>query len=59
MESIPLDALDGIVVQLAVLNVMLFAYLCCKGVAFASSVIGRRNPPTKLNRSKLAQSDGS
>jgi hypothetical protein len=59
MESIPLDSLDRIGIQLALLNLMLFAYLFCKGVAFASSVIGRRSPPTKSNRSKLAQSDGS
>jgi hypothetical protein len=59
MQSLPFDALDRITVQLMVLNVMLAAYLICKGVAFVGSVMGRRDPPKKLNRSKLAQSDGS
>ncbi|WP_133645473.1 hypothetical protein [Paraburkholderia flava] len=59
MESIPFDALDRITVQLMVLNVMLGVYLICKGVAFVGSVIGRRDPPRKSNRSKLAHSDGS
>lgn len=59
MESLPFDALGGIAVQLAVLNVMVCTYLCCKGVAFVSAVLWRRDPPKKSNRSKLAQSNGS
>ncbi|CAG2273044.1 hypothetical protein BCCR75502_01729 [Burkholderia sola] len=59
MESLPIDALDRIALQLALLNVLLCVYLVCKGVGYASAVIGRRDPPKKLNRSKLAQSDGS
>ena len=59
MQSLPFDALDRIALQLALLNLLLAAYLICKGVAYVSSVIGRRDPPKKSNRSKLAQSDGS
>lgn len=59
MESLPIDALDRIALQLALLNVLLCVYLVCKGVGYVSAVIGRRDPPKKLNRSKLAQSDGS
>jgi hypothetical protein len=59
MESLPIGALDRIALQLALLNVLLCVYLVCKGVGYVSAVIGRRDPPKKLNRSKLARSDGS
>ncbi|TKC83785.1 hypothetical protein FAZ69_22370 [Trinickia terrae] len=59
MESIPLDALDRIAVQLMLLNAMLFVFLVCKGVDYASRAFFRRDPPKRLIRSKLAQSDES
>jgi hypothetical protein len=59
MQSLPFDALDRVALQLAVLNLLLATYLICKGVAFVSAVIARRDPPKKSNRPKLAQSDGS
>ena len=59
MQSIPIDALDRITAQLVLLNVMLAVYLICKGVAFVGTVVGRRDPPRKSNRSNLARSDGS
>ncbi|MGH8777734.1 hypothetical protein [Paraburkholderia sp.] len=59
MQSIPFDALEHVATQLAVLNMLLAVYLVCKGVAFVTAVFARRDPPKKLNRSKLAQSDGS
>jgi uncharacterized membrane protein HdeD (DUF308 family) len=59
MQSIPMDALEHVATQLALLNLLLGAYLICKGVAFVSAVIARRDPPKKSNRPKLAQSDGS
>ncbi|APR39379.1 hypothetical protein [Paraburkholderia sp. SOS3] len=59
MHSIPFDALDRIGAQLAFLNVMLFVYLVCKGVAFVSAVIARRDPPKKSIRAKLARSGES
>jgi hypothetical protein len=59
MESIPLDALDRIGEQLTFLNLMLFAYLVCKGVGYASSIFARRDPPKKSIRSELARSNES
>ncbi|OXI45181.1 hypothetical protein CFB49_09105 [Burkholderia sp. AU17457] len=59
MESLPIDALDRIALQLTLLNVMLGTYLCCKGVGYVSRVLLRRDPPKKSIRSRLAQSDGS
>ena len=59
MESVPFDALDHIATQLALLNALIAVYLICKGVAFVSSVVARRDPPKKSNRPNLARSDGS
>lgn len=59
MESLPVNALDRVALQLALLNVLLCVYLVCKGVGYVSAVLGRRDPPKKLNRSNLAQLDGS
>ena len=59
MQSIPFDALDHIATQLVLLNALIAVYLICKGVAFVSAVVARRDPPRKSNRSKLARSDGS
>lgn len=59
MQSYPFDALDRIALQLMLLNVLIAVYLSCKGVAFVSSVLLRRDPPKKLIRSKLARSDES
>lgn len=59
MQSIPLDAMDEIARQLTYLNAMLFAYLVCKGVGYASAVFARRDPPKKSIDSKLARSNRS
>lgn len=59
MDRLSSFAVDPVSAQLALLNLMLFAYLLCKGVAFVSSVVLRRDPPKKLIRSKVAQSDES
>ncbi|CAB3659414.1 hypothetical protein [Trinickia soli] len=59
MQSYPFDALDRIALQLTLLNVMFFGWLLCKGVGYVSAVVGRRDPPKKLIRSKLARSDES
>lgn len=56
MQSYPFDALDRITLQLMLLNVMLFVYLCCKGVTYATAIFARRDPPKKLTREKVAQS---
>ncbi|MBN3802514.1 hypothetical protein GXB81_05515 [Paraburkholderia sp. Ac-20336] len=59
MQSIPPDSVEQIAGQLTFLNVMLFVYLLCKGVGYASAVLARRDPPKKLIRSKPARSDES
>ena len=59
MERLSSFAVDPVASQLAFLNLMLFVYLCCKGIAFVSAVVNRRDPPKKSIRSKLAQVDGS
>ncbi len=59
MQSLPFDDMHAISQQLALLNLLLFVLLVCKAGAFVSSVIARRDPPRKLIRPKLAQSDES
>jgi hypothetical protein len=59
MQSIPFDAIEAIARQLELLNVVLIAYLCCKGVSFVTATFLRRDPPKKSIRSKLARSDES
>jgi len=52
---------DGYLVaqQLELLNLMLFCYFVCKGVAYAGAVFGRRDPPKKSIRPNLAPSSES
>lgn len=59
MVSIPMDAMDRIAGGLSLLNLQFAVYLCCRGLNWAARQVFRRDPPTKANRSKLAQSDGS
>jgi hypothetical protein len=59
MQSIPLDAVEAIARQLELLNMVLIAYLCCKGVSFVTATFLRRDPPKKSIRSRLARSDES
>jgi hypothetical protein len=59
MESLPPDAVNGVTLQLTLLNVLFAVYLVCKGLAFATAVFMRRDPPKKSIRSKLARSDES
>lgn len=59
MESLPFDAVVEVAAQLRVLNVLLFVYLVCKGVGYASAVFARRDPPKKSIDSKLARADRS
>lgn len=59
MISLPPDGAVQVAHQIEILNLMLFIYLVCKGVGYASAVFARRDPPKKSNRSKVAHSDGS
>jgi hypothetical protein len=59
MQSFPFDALDRIGLELALLNVQLCVYLSCKGLSYAARVMFRRDPPTKVIRSKVARSGES
>ena len=59
MDRLSSYAVDPVSAQLMLLNVLLAVYLMCKGVAFATSVLIRRDPPKKSIRSKLAQSNES
>jgi hypothetical protein len=52
-------AVDPVSAQLAYLNMLLTVYLICKGLNYVARTLLRRDPPTKSNRSKLAQADGS
>lgn len=59
MDRLSSYAADPTSMQFALLNLMLAIHLICKGISYVTSVMFRRNPPTKLIRSKLARSDGS
>lgn len=59
MISLPVDATDAIVVQLAILNITVMAYAMCKGLNWCASVVFRRAPPKKSIRPELARSDES
>jgi hypothetical protein len=47
MQSLPFDAVDRVALQLALLNVQLGIYLCCKGMNYAARTMFRRDPPKK------------
>ncbi len=38
---------DPIAAQLALLNLMVFAYFCCVGIGWVSRVFFRRSPPRR------------
>lgn len=59
MDRLSSYAVDLVSMQLALLNCMLFVYLICRGAAFVSSVVLRRDPPKKSNRQQLARADDS
>jgi hypothetical protein len=59
MDRLSSFAVDPVAAQLMLLNVLVTVYLICKGVAFVSAVLMRRDPPKKSIRSKLAQSNES
>lgn len=59
MISLRPDAMQQVADQLGVLNVFVGIYLISKGVGYVTSVVMRRDPPTKTIRSKLAQSNES
>jgi hypothetical protein len=59
MDRLSSYAVDPVSAQLALLNVLLAVNLVCKGLAFATAVFMRRDPPKKSIRSKLARSDES
>ena len=59
MERLSSYAVDPVSAQLALLNLLLFVHLVCKGVEYATRVFMRRDPPKKSIRSKLARSDDS
>ncbi|AIS96294.1 hypothetical protein [Burkholderia thailandensis] len=59
MERLSSYAVDPVSAQLALLNLLLFVHLVCKGVEYATRVFTRRDPPRKSIRSKLARSDES
>jgi hypothetical protein len=60
MDRLSSYAVDPVSAQLALLNVLLAVYLCCKGIGWATSVFLRRDPPVKkLNRREVARRDDS
>ncbi|KVR16160.1 hypothetical protein WK11_25685 [Burkholderia ubonensis] len=59
MERLSSYAVDPVSAQLALLNLLLFVHLVCKGVEYATRVFMRRDPPKKSIRSNLARSDES
>jgi len=60
MVSLPLDSLDRIGEQLALLNILVSTYLVCKGVGYAARVLMRRDPPKRESiRSRVARSNES
>lgn len=59
MERLSSYAVDPVSAQLALLNLLLFVHLVCKGVEYATRVFMRRDPPKKSIRSRLARSDES
>lgn len=60
MDRLSSFAVDPVASQLCLLNVMLCIYLCCKGAAYVSRVLLRRDSQRKKSmRSELARPDGS
>lgn len=56
MDRLSSFAVDPVATQLVLLNVLVAVYLICKGVAFVSAVLLRRDPPKKSIRPKVARS---
>lgn len=60
MDRLSSYAVDPVSAQLALLNLMLFVYLVCKALGWASSVFFRRDPPRKkVIGSEVARPDRS
>ncbi|HDR9873027.1 hypothetical protein WM08_30040 [Burkholderia ubonensis] len=59
MERLSSYAVDPVSTQLALLNLLLFVHLVCKGVEYATRAFMRRDPPKKSIRTGLARSDES
>lgn len=59
MDRLSSYAVDPVASQLMLLNVLLAVNLICKGVAYVTRAVFRRDPPTKSIRSKVAHSDES
>lgn len=59
MDRLSSYAVDPVSAQLMLLNVLLAVYLICKGVAYVTHVVSRRDPPKKSIRSKVAHSNES
>lgn len=56
MDRLSAFAVDPVATQLALLNLLLAVNLLCKGVAYATAIFVRRDPPKKSTREKVAQS---
>jgi hypothetical protein len=59
MDRLSSFAVDPVATQLALLNLLLFVNLCCKGIGYATAIFMRRDPPKKSTRGKVAQSGES
>jgi hypothetical protein len=59
MDRLSSFAVDPVSAQLMLLNVLLAVNLICKGVAYVTRTVFRRDPPTKTIRPKVAHSDES
>lgn len=59
MDHLSSFAVDPVASQLALLNLQLCVYLCCRGVNWAGRVLFRHDPPKKSIRSTLAQANES
>jgi hypothetical protein len=59
MERLSSYAVDPVSAQLMLLNLLLSVNLICKGVAYVTRTVFRRDPPSKSIRSKVARSGES
>ena len=60
MDRLSSFAVDPVASQLCLLNMLLCIYLCCKGAAYVSRALLRRDQSKKKSmRSELARPDGS
>lgn len=59
MDRLSSYAVDPVSAQLMLLNALLAVNLICKGVAYVTRTVFRRDPPKKSIRPKVAQSSES